>query len=60
MQKTASDQYLKNTVLTATPEQASAALRAIIELASRPPDRLLPPPKERKLSRESQPVPAAR
>jgi purine nucleosidase len=42
--------------LTATPEQASAALRAIIELASRPPDRLMPPPKER----TSQPVPAAR
>ena len=42
--------------LTATPEQAKAALRAIIELASRPPDRLMPPPKER----ASQPVPAAR
>jgi purine nucleosidase len=42
--------------LTATPEQARAALRAIIELASRPPDRLMPPPKER----AAQPVPAAR
>jgi len=31
--------------LTATPEQASAVLVAIIELASRPPDRLMPAPK---------------
>jgi inosine-uridine nucleoside N-ribohydrolase len=31
--------------LTSTPEQASAALRAIIELASCPPDRMMPAPK---------------
>jgi hypothetical protein len=42
--------------LTATPEQASAALRAIIDLAARPPDRLIPSPKER----AAQAVPAAR
>jgi inosine-uridine nucleoside N-ribohydrolase len=42
--------------LTATAEQASAALRAIIELASRPPDRLRPLEKEH----AAQPVPAAR
>ncbi len=42
--------------LTATPEQAKAALGAIIELASRPPDRLRPAPKER----ASQAVPAGR
>ena len=42
--------------LTATPEQAKAALAAIIELASRPPDRLMPGPKGHKL----QPVPAGR
>jgi inosine-uridine nucleoside N-ribohydrolase len=42
--------------LTATPEQAKAALHAIIELASRPPDRLMPPSKER----AAQAVPAAR
>jgi inosine-uridine nucleoside N-ribohydrolase len=42
--------------LTATPEQAKGALRAIIELASRPPDRLMPGAKER----ASRPVAAAR
>jgi len=45
--------------LMATPEQASAALRAIIELASRPPDRLMPSLKERK-ERAVPSVPAAR